>query len=353
MSTSKDNNDWLARIRLPVLLILPTFVILIIFSYNGVSVNRIRSMDEHDEMMTRASFCASEGNQSSHDARYLFSEWNEEAFLSLRKKVEKYFKLSKSIIIYDPEVKFVNMSFTLRPSKLDRTHGITPQCTCAVIGSSGLLLNSSCGKEIDSHDFVLRTNLPFIRGFENDVGEKQNITTVNAMGAEILANELLVYMNRTFNGEQRPTNETEDEKKGRLALQRLKDLKRAILWQPKMGTREFKVVINASQEMGLKFQVAYTTTSTVRASSRVWRTSAPSTGLILFTAAVTFCDKISLYGFYPFHTDRYNNTIKYHYYEDVEFNFDTNVHKMPNEFLKLTELHKKGAIRHVTDRCEH
>ena len=73
---------------------------------------------------------------------------------------------------------------------------------------------------------------------------------------------------------------------------------------------------------------------------------------MVFTAAVTFCDKISLYGFYPFYKDCYNNSVKYHYYDDRYVNMKTNVHKMPREFQQLINLHDDGILRLVTDKCE-
>ncbi|XP_033104566.1 CMP-N-acetylneuraminate-poly-alpha-2,8-sialyltransferase-like [Anneissia japonica] len=51
--------------------------------------------------------------------------------------------------------------------------------SCAVIGNSGILLNSSCGSEIDSHEFVLRSNIAPILGFEKDVGYRHDFVSLN------------------------------------------------------------------------------------------------------------------------------------------------------------------------------
>ena len=178
--------------------------------------------------------------------------------LRFRKKVKKMFNLSKGLIIYDPDVKAENMFFTdkSKSGPLNRTHGIAPQKTCAVVGCSGILLNSYCGEEIDGHDFIIRTNLPGLRGFEADVGVKQNITTINAQGAVTLA-EHITEKNLTS-----PTKVA--------VIQRLKDLNGSILFETKRGSimPVFKEIINGSQSMSIHYQVAYSLVAASTYSNR-------------------------------------------------------------------------------------
>lgn len=54
------------------------------------------------------------------------------------------------------------------------------QCdSCAVVSSSGQLVNSSAGKYIDSYPCIIRMNSAPTSGFEEDVGSR---TTVRVMG---------------------------------------------------------------------------------------------------------------------------------------------------------------------------
>ena len=56
--------------------------------------------------------------------------------------------------------------------------------SCAIVGSSGLLLQQRLGATIDEYDLVMRTNLSPVGGFEEVVGSKTTVRVMNTEASE-------------------------------------------------------------------------------------------------------------------------------------------------------------------------
>ncbi|QDZ23141.1 sialyltransferase [Chloropicon primus] len=73
--------------------------------------------------------------------------------------------------------------------------------TCAIVGSSGVLLASQKGKEIDSHSAVIRFNKAPTKGFEKYVGSKTTLRLVNTNHALMMhENETIIQQMQSRTG---------------------------------------------------------------------------------------------------------------------------------------------------------
>ncbi|KAM6991557.1 LOW QUALITY PROTEIN: CMP-N-acetylneuraminate-poly-alpha-2,8-sialyltransferase [Passerculus sandwichensis] len=216
--------------------------------------------------------------------------------------------------------------------------------TCAVVGNSGILLKSGCGKEIDSHDFVIRCNLAPVVEYAADVGTKSDFITMNPS-----------VVQRAFGSFR---NESDREK----FVHRLSMLNDSVLWIPafmvKGGEKHVEWVNALILKNKLKVRTAYPSLRLIHAVRGYWLTNKvhikrPSTGLLMYTLATRFCDEIHLYGFWPFPKDLLGKPVKYHYYDDLKYRYFSNAspHRMPLEFKTLYVLHNRGALKLTTGKC--
>ncbi|XP_078597515.1 alpha-2,8-sialyltransferase 8B-like [Branchiostoma floridae x Branchiostoma japonicum] len=214
---------------------------------------------------------------------------------------------------------------------------------CAVVGNSGILLHSGCGREIDTHDFVFRCNLPELEGHERDVGTKSNFTTMNP-------SVILTYY-KDF---------VEPKLKERF-INRLRRLEGGILFIPAfVATWENEHVQWTNDiivEHNINVRTAYPSPDMEKWITGYWkstkyRVARPSSGLWMYTFAVSLCDEVHLYGMYPFDIDRYGRNVNYHYYDPRPFATTHFGHDMPIEFQVFKSLHEKGALRLQTDKCQ-
>ncbi|XP_061837879.2 alpha-2,8-sialyltransferase 8F-like isoform X3 [Nerophis lumbriciformis] len=224
--------------------------------------------------------------------------------------------------------------------------------TCAVVGNGGILMDSGCGKMIDSAQFVmrkwllscsrwLRCNLPPLNDeYGKHVGVKTDLVTANP---SILREKYGSLMNNR-----------------REFAESLQSYGKSFILLP---------AFSYGANTALSLRVAYTVEDFaspahpvffnpdyLRNLSQFWtrhglKSRRLSTGIMMASMALGACSNVHLYGFWPFtnHPHRLY-TLTNHYYDDRKAN--TKFHAMPEEFDMLLKLHSQGVLRLHLGDCQ-
>ncbi|XP_035674176.1 alpha-2,8-sialyltransferase 8F-like [Branchiostoma floridae] len=212
---------------------------------------------------------------------------------------------------------------------------------CSVVGNGAILSQSGCGQEIDRADYVFRCNLPPIGGkYAEDTGIKSNFTTANPISQ-------ISWIYKGLRTQQ-----------GRDKF--MTDIKKfpGLLWVSAFGV---KAATGISQQA-----LRFVTQRRIRNPALVfgnpkhfintmnyWKahglSNRLSTGMYMSSMALSVCDQVHLFGFWPFDKDPEDQPLAYHYYDKGKVD---KVHNMPQEFLKLLEWHQQGIVNVHVHKCE-
>lgn len=211
---------------------------------------------------------------------------------------------------------------------------------CSVIGNGGSILNSKCGYDIDSADYVYRCNAAPIAEFVEDAGRKTNFTSFNPS-----------IFGKRYKRLQHRDNLTHF----------IEDMKQynGILW---LGCFSYKAYteqcIDALKNYNItenKYTIGHP--DHFLNMMKFWKTRGVkkrmTTGFYLVTVALMRCDQVHLYGFWPFaqSIDTTIRTTKYHYFDNMRYNFAKGPHGMNAEFSLYVQLHLLGVLRLHVGQC--
>ncbi|XP_072025741.1 alpha-N-acetylneuraminide alpha-2,8-sialyltransferase-like [Amphiura filiformis] len=201
---------------------------------------------------------------------------------------------------------------------------------CNIIGNGGILLNSKCGKQIDDADFILRFNLPILKGFEDDVGIHTDIVTANpsmfrdrfdSLSTEASKREFLETLSVYGDG----------------------------VWVPAFGvSATWSMAVKAAHlDAAHKQKMVFGHPENFIAVSHLWRAvghpNPITTGFYMTTSFMNICEETHLFGFWPFAETANGTHIPYHYYDS---NIPTETyHDSANEFRILWRLHQLNLLK--------
>ncbi|XP_035661467.1 alpha-N-acetylneuraminide alpha-2,8-sialyltransferase-like [Branchiostoma floridae] len=231
----------------------------------------------------------------------------------------------------------------------DLLFGYKKYGTCSVVGNGGILLNSGCGRKIDSADFVIRMNLPQMKNYTEDVGKKTNLVSVNPSILKGRFNSLRskadkeAFINYTwyYQGAYLLISAFTYQRVTKLSFSGYETVQSA-----KGKTTNASMIFGHPQHLDL--------------ATKFWKKKYNITerrltsGLYLAGTALSMCRKTRLYGFWPFDQDRQGRVLTHHYYDNVTMSarhVKIRQHAIPEEYAVLRGLHDRGVIHMTTDRC--
>ncbi|XP_070534304.1 alpha-2,8-sialyltransferase 8E-like [Ptychodera flava] len=272
----------------------------------------------------------------------------------LRDVLEKYCKMSETFIVTQKNVELNGtMKFDgERSTRLNVTQEMYKRFPkempfkkssfkrCSLVGNSGILLDSQCGKSIDSSDFVIRFNLARIRKYSNDTGTKTNLITCNP--SILITN----YSSVIKTGAAAKFTNYVKQEYGNTTLY-------SAAFSHRRSTKPVFRAQDALEDANIKLYYIHTNyiLSVKRFFNRRKKIKEMrlSSGLLLLAGALSFCQEVHLYGYWPFSTDPQGKPLNYHYYE--KYAWMTKVHNIPLEFKMLIDWHNKGILQLHVGKC--
>jgi len=190
--------------------------------------------------------------------------------------------------------------------------------SCAIVGSSGNLLNNKFGNEIDNHDFVIRFNQARVVGYEKYVGSKTSLRVINA------------HIPAAINGDMNNFNENAE-----VFSKWSPDIFSELKEKNYLCKTDVNIDIVSKLYPDIIFnKISHHTTSFLL--SKI--SPIPTCGFLALAISLANFDKITCYGF-----DQYKGDSD-HYYQEVKKYDRGGVHNLSMEQMFLSFLHDNKII---------